>query len=144
MPATKAQRGWEHSFQSLADAPVACHELDLEGRIVRINDAGCRLIGLPESEILGHFVWEFVDPHELADVRERLHRNLTSEQALESIERNWIRPDGKRLVLEVHSNYIRDPAGTVQGLRSFLLDVTRRKRAEEALRKVQESLENRI
>jgi PAS domain S-box-containing protein len=128
----------------LADAPVACHELDLEGRIVRINDAGCRLIGLPESEILGHYVWEFVDPHELADVRERLHRNLTSEQALESIERNWIRPDGKRLVLEVHSNYIRDSAGAVQGLRSFLLDVTRRKRAEEALRKVQESLENRI
>jgi two-component system, cell cycle sensor histidine kinase and response regulator CckA len=144
MPAVQSQLEWDHSFQLLGDAPVACHELDLEARIVRINAAGCRLIGLPQEQIIGHSVWEFVAPQEQADVRERLRRNLSSERALESIERNWVRPDGKRLVLEIHSNYIRDSVGNIRGMRSFLLDVTRRKQAEEALRKVQEGLEHGI
>jgi two-component system, cell cycle sensor histidine kinase and response regulator CckA len=144
MPAVQSQLEWDHVFQLLGDAPVACHELDLEGRIVRINAAGCRLIGLPQGQIIGHFVWEFVAPQEQADVQQRLGRNLSSERSLESIERNWVRPDGTRLVLEIHSNYIRDSFGKIRGLRSFLLDVTRRKQAEEALRRAQEGLENRI
>jgi|SRR5579871_219982 len=142
--AAQSQPGWEHSFEALRDAPVACHELDMKGRIARINDAGCRLIGQPREAIVGHCVWDFVAPQEQAEARERVRRNLASEQPLESIERNWLRPDGQRLVLEIHSNYIRDDAGHIQGMRTFFLDVTRRKRAEEALRKVQESLENRI
>ena len=144
MAAAGPQTEWEQAFRSLADAPIACHELDLEGLIVRINEAGCRLIGLPRDQIVGHYVWEFVAPQEQADVRARLLRNLGSEQTLDPIERNWIRPDGQGLVLEVHSNYIRDSRGKIRGIRTFLPDITARKRAEEALRKVQEGLENRI
>src|SRR5215469_12083417 len=107
----RPQAGWEHAFEHIADAPIACHELDLEGRIIRINDAGCRLVGLPQSQIVGHYVWEFV---------------ASQKQVLDSVERNWVRQDGKRLVLEVHSNYILDSKGSILGLRSFLLDVTRR------------------
>ena len=142
--AARQQTAWQQAFEALADAPIPCHELDLAGKVVRVNPAGCRLLGLTEREIVGHPVWEFVAPEEQALVRERLGRNLSSEQPLDSQERNWIRPDGARLILEIHSNYIRDAEGRIQGIRTFLLDVTRRKRAEEALRKVQESLEHRI
>ncbi|PWU00787.1 MAG: hypothetical protein C5B51_24400 [Terriglobia bacterium] len=140
----RPQTGWQNAFDALADAPIPVHELDLEGRVVRVNPAGCRLLGLREDEILGHYVWEFVVPEEQEKVRERLRKNLSSVQPLDSTERNWLRPDGVRLVLEIYSNYIYDENGRLHGLRTFLLDVTRRKRAEEALRKVQESLENRI
>src|SRR5579864_641562 len=142
--AARPQTAWQQAFEALADAPLPCHELDLEGKVVRVNPAGCRLLGLTERDIVGHPVWEFVAPEEQALVRERLGRNLSSEQPLDSQERTWIRPDGARLILEIHSNYIRDREGRIRGIRTFLLDVTRRKRAEEALRKVQESLENRI
>ena len=125
--AARPQTAWQQAFEALADAPIPCHELDLEGRVVRVNPAGCRLLGLPEAEIVGHPVWQFVAPEEQALVRERLGRNLSSEQPLDSQERNWIRPDGARLVLEIHSNYIRDPEGRIRGIRTFLLDVTRRK-----------------
>ena len=142
--AARPQTMWQQAFEALADAPIPCHELDLEGKVVRVNPAGCRLLGVSEEEIVGHPVWQFVAPEEQALVRERLARNLSSEQPLDSLERNWVRPDGSRLILEIHSNYIRDPEGRILGIRTFLLDVTRRKRAEEALRKVQEGLENRI
>lgn len=142
--AAKPMMRWQQAFESLADAPIPSHELDLEGRIVRVNAAGCRLLGLPQGEIIGRHVWEFVAPEEKAASRERICRNLSSEQPLEPLERNWLRPDGAGLVVEIHSNYIRDLDGNIRGIRSFLLDITRRKRAEEALRRVQEGLEYRI
>jgi two-component system, cell cycle sensor histidine kinase and response regulator CckA len=139
------QPGWEHDFTVLAEAPIPCHELDLEGRVVRINAAGCRLLAVPEDQIIGHHAWKFVVPEEQEVARERILENLSSSGPPPAwVERNWVRRDGVRLVLEVHTVQIHDRAGRAVGLRTFLLDVTRRKRAEEALRKVQETLEKRI
>jgi two-component system, cell cycle sensor histidine kinase and response regulator CckA len=109
-----------------------------------VNPAGCRLLGLDESHIVGRYVWDFVAPEDRDISRERILYNLSGDWTLEPVERTWVRPDGARLVLELHTNQIRDSNGQIVGLRTFLLDVTRRKRAEEDLRKVQESLENRI
>ena len=138
------QAGWQYGLEFLADAPIACHELDLSGRIIRINEAECRLLGLPERQILGRFVWDFVAPDEQAHVRDSVMRTMSGAQPPEMLERNWLHADGSRLVLEIHSVHVRDGNGGVTGVRSFLLNVTRRKVAEEALRKSQESLENRI
>jgi len=135
---------WHQAFESLADAPIPSHELDMEGRVVRVNAAGCQLLGISESEIIGRHVWDFVAPDEQAASRERICTLLANDQPMEALERNWMRPDGAGLVVEIHSNYIRDLEGNIRGIRSFLLDITRRKRAEETLRRVQEGLENRI
>jgi PAS domain S-box-containing protein len=142
--AAGTQAGWQQAFEVLSSAPIPCHELDGEGTIVRINEAGCRILGLREDQIVGRRVWEFVASEERDVSRERILRNLAGSKWLEPVERNWVRPDGVRLALEIHTQQICDSSGRVVGLRTFLLDVTRRKRAEEALRKVQESLENRI
>jgi PAS domain S-box-containing protein len=138
------QAGWQYGLEFLADAPIACHELDLTGRVVRVNEAECRLLGLPEKQILGRAVWEFVAPEERSHVRDSVMRTLSGAQPPEMLERNWLRADGSRLVLEIHSVHVLDGNGGIAGVRSFLLNVTRRKVAEEALRKSQESLENRI
>ena len=142
--AAGTQARLQRAFEVLSSAPIPCHELDSEGTIVRINEAGCRILGLREDQIVGRRVWEFVALEERDVSRERILRNLAGSKWLEPVERNWVRPDGVRLALEIHTQQICDSTGTVIGLRTFLLDVTRRKRAEEALRKVQESLENRI
>jgi len=138
------QAGWQYGLEFLADAPIACHELDLSGRIVRVNEAECRLLGLREDQILGRHVWEFVAPDEQSPVRDSVMRTMSGAQPPEMLERNWLRADGSRLVLEIHSVHVLGSNGAVAGVRSFLLNVTRRKVAEEALRKSQESLENRI
>ena len=138
------QAGWQYGLEFLADAPIACHEVDVAGRIIRVNQSECRLLGLSEEQILGHPLWEFVSSNERAQVRESLMRTLAGAQPPESLERTWIRSDGARIVLEIHSIHIRNAGGELIGVRSFLFDVTRRLQAEEALRKVQENLENRI
>ncbi len=142
--AAGTQARLQQAFEVLSDAPIPCHELDEEGRIVRINAAGCRLLGLPEDQILGQYVWEFVAEEERDVSRERILRNLDGNRWVGAVERHWVRPDGSRIALEIHTCQIRGTAGRILGLRTFLLDVTARKQAEDALRKVQESLENRI
>ena len=140
----RPQTGWQYGVEFLADAPVACHEVDVTGKIVRVNQAECRLLGLPEHELLGHLVWDYVAADERTTSRESVTRILGGGPPPDPVERSLVRGDGSRLVIEIHSNQIRDERGEIVGLRSFLLDVTRRKQAEEALRKVQESLENSI
>src|SRR5579871_4387674 len=127
--------GWRYGLEFLADAPIACHEIDSAGRIVRVNEAECQLLGLSEEEIRGRLVWEFVAASERAQVRESLMRTLAGAQPPELLERTWIGSGGARVVLEIHSIHIRNGSGEIIGVRSFLFNITRRLQAEEALRK---------
>jgi light-regulated signal transduction histidine kinase (bacteriophytochrome) len=49
------------------------------------------------------------------------------------LEREYTRRDGSSVVMEIHQKRIRDAAGQPIGLRTFLLDITQRKRAETTL-----------
>jgi PAS domain S-box-containing protein len=129
---------------SLRDAPIACHELDGEGNVVWINAAGCRLLGLDANQILRRPIWEFVALAERDSSRLAVQRKLAAEMPLPVFERTYTRPDGSTLVLEIHEQYRRRANGSLLGIRSFMLDITARKRAEEELRKVSDGLESRI
>ena len=128
----------------LALAPIACHEVDLEGRITWVNAAECRLLGRAFEELLGMPVWELVAPGEQRDSREAVARKLRFGADLTCFERTLTRPDGSLIVVEIHDTYRRNADGAIVGIRSFLIDVTARKRAQDALRKVGEDLESRV
>ncbi|MBZ5574956.1 MAG: response regulator [Acidobacteriia bacterium] len=139
----RPQAGWQYGLEFLADAPIACHELDLQGTLVRVNQAVCRLLALPEDQILGRKAWDFVRAEERDDSREALMRVLAGAPPPVPRERGLLRGDGSPIHVEIYSHHLRDGA-RVTGLRSFLLDITLRQQAEEALRKIQEGLEIRI
>src|SRR5882724_11521660 len=128
----------------LAKAPIACHELDSAGKIVWVNDAECELLGFSRQDILGRSVWDFVAPGQQEESRRAVARKLAGEEPLPVFEREYVRPDGARVMLEIHEHYRRDAGGGIVGIRSYLLNITRRKGAEEALLKAQEDLESRI
>jgi PAS domain S-box-containing protein len=129
---------------ALRELPIACHELDLDGNIIGVNPAGCRLLELTPDQILHRPVWDFVAPEERHAGRLAVKRKLSAELPLGVFERTYSRSDGFPLALEIHEHYRRGPDGNVVGIRSFLLDITARKRAEEALRRVQEDLESLV
>jgi two-component system, cell cycle sensor histidine kinase and response regulator CckA len=128
----------------LVDAPIPCHELDRDGRVVWVNKAECSLLGLKQEEILGRHISEFVAPDEQEASRVAVSRKLEGGDPLPVFERRYVRPDGIPLVLEIHEHYRRGRDGDIAGIRSFLLDITLRKNAEEALLKAQSELESRI
>src|SRR5258705_1608641 len=128
----------------LGEAPIACHELDSDGRVIWVNEAECRLLGLERGHILGRPIWEFVAPREQRESQHAVARKLAGEEELAVFERSYVRPDGSSVVLEIHDQYRYDDDGCRIGLRSFLLDITGVKRAEDELLQVQQSLETSI
>src|SRR6185312_7976627 len=144
MPESYGVTRYRPQGNPLAEAPIACHELDREGRVIWVNDAECKLLGLEPEQIVGRYVWEFVSPGEQEISRSAVVSKLSGGQALPVFERGYVRPDGSPLVLEIHEHYQPDEHGGFAGIRSFLLDITARKAAQEALRTAQEELEARI
>ncbi len=127
-------RDSERHFQSwFEDAPVACHEVDRDGVILCVNQAECELFGFRQEEMVGRPIWEFMAAEDREKTRIGLLRRIADEQPLVPLEREYKRRDGSSVVMEIHQKRIRDAAGQPIGLRTFLLDITQRKRAETTL-----------
>ena len=124
----------EQRYRSLfEDAPVAYHEIDINGVLTRINLAECALLGYKREEMLGRPVWDLVDAEERAASQEAVGKKVRGEKALVPFERTYRTQDGRQVAVEIHESLIRDSAGAVIGIRSCLLNITDRKRAEAAL-----------
>ena len=127
-------------FRDLFDgAPVAYHELDMNGIIVRVNRAECKLLGLSASEILGRPAWELTSREDREASRQAVRRKLSGAQPLSPVLRHYLRNDGSTILLEIHDTLVRNAAGETTGLRSLLLDVTVRAKAEADLRESEQS-----
>jgi PAS domain S-box-containing protein len=120
-------------YEFLEYVPLACHEINVAGEIVFVNAAECRLLGLTQDQILGRPIWSFAPPEEQTSSREAVRDKLAGELTLSRFEHEYVRPDGVRLILEVHEDHIRDENNHIVGIRSFLIDITQRKRTEMAL-----------
>jgi PAS domain S-box-containing protein len=127
-------RDSERHFQSwFQDAPVACHEVDRQGLLISVNQAECELLGFAAEEMLGRPIWDFMAPEDREKTRAGLLQRIADEQPLVPLEREYKRRDGSSVIMEIHQKRIRDSAGQPTGLRTFLLDITQRKRAEMTL-----------
>src|ERR1017187_7832703 len=131
----------EQRFRDLFEqGPVAYHELDQDGIVRWVNQAECELLGVEAGAMLGRPIFEFVSRGAPSEIRDAFQRKLSGQQALDPFPRDQIRSDGRLLTLEIHEVLIRDARGVVTGIRSVMLDVTRRTEIEEALREREEIL----
>ena len=127
-------RDSEQHFRSwFEDAPIACHEVDRDGIVLRVNHAECELLGFRPEEMIGRPIWDFMASEDREKTKAGLLQRIADEQPLVPLEREYQRRDGGSVVMEIHQKRIRDAAGHAIGLRTFLLDITQRKRAEQTL-----------
>lgn len=105
---------------------------DREGRLLFVNDAICRLIGIPMEAMLGQSLLQWVHPDDQATViaaiaaaQQPPHRVLV-ENRVPSV-RGW-------RWFEWETSAILDADGAILEFQTIGLDVTERKEAERALR----------
>ena len=146
-----AGRRWERSarerepYRSLfEEAPVAYHEIGRAGLVERVNRAECRLLGLEADQITGRPVWDLVAPEERELSRLSVMEKLRAESALPPFRREYLGAGGRRICCEVHETYIRGRRGGIAGIRSLLIDVTERRRAEEDLLRIRKAVESTL
>ena len=101
---------------------------DVEGRVLEVNDATCRMLGLPREEVVGRRIPDFVVGSPPGRIEERIATTLAFGSAqFETIVRT---ADGKLVDVEVSVNHLEAEGGR---LVCFLHDVTGAKAAAAAL-----------
>src|SRR5581483_6615289 len=59
------------------EAPIAYHEIDAQGIVVRVNRAECDLLGFKREELVGKPIWSLVAPEQRELSRQRVWAKLT-------------------------------------------------------------------
>jgi len=126
-----AERQWQATFDAIG-AGVSL--LDMEGRILQSNRASGRLLGKPLSEIVGRAYWEVMygaeEPIEGCPVV-RMWQSQHRETTVLPMNGRWI---------EVSVDPLADESGDLVGAVYVMSDITERRRAEVALRRQNEEL----
>jgi PAS domain S-box-containing protein len=102
--------------------------------IIEVNDEICRILGYDRSELLQKSWAEMTHPDDLeADVAQ-FNRVLSGEIEGYTLDKRWIRKDGRIIDSIMAAKCTRRADGSVDYLVGLVLDTTERKRAETALR----------
>ena len=120
----------------LENSPLALVEFDPGFRITRWSEAAERLFGWTADEVLGLAVPELSWVHEedVAGTRQIMADMLAGRRPRNvHVNRNY-RRDRTVVFCEWYNSAIYDRAGRLTSILSQVLDITERKRAEEALR----------
>ena len=125
----------EERFQSVFDhAPVGMLLLDSNVRVLRANQAICRMLQYREDELIGRVVTELIHPADRPASDAMRDRVLAGEVDVLSAERRAIRKDGGELWLAVRSTVERRPDGGVEVIITHVVDVTEQRARDAKLR----------
>jgi PAS domain S-box-containing protein len=136
--AEKALQESEERFRSaFDDSAVAMALVDPDARLLKVNDAFCRLLGFEKSEIEGHKFLDFTHSNDMKP-SELAHKAVISgEKPLLWIEKRYIRKDGRVIWCEVSSSPVLDSKGCPIYTVAHVQDITERKQMEDSLRQSQ-------
>jgi PAS domain S-box-containing protein len=132
---------WAATYEHAA---IGIVELDAEGRFIRVNEAICSIVGGTREELLNWRLQGRTHPDD-RDVDDELYRRqVAGDIGFYSIEKRFIRRDGRLIWMGVRSSTVRDTTGHfLYGVR-VVQDITERKEAEERQKLLIDELNHRV
>jgi formate hydrogenlyase transcriptional activator len=133
-------RASEVLFRDLYEAaPVAYITIGVDGRIRNLNERTLRVFGYTREQSIGRSFFDFLPDPSRQRAGDLFRRALGGED-IDEEEVEAERAGGMRFWIRVSARAVRGPAGDIRAFRTTFVDVTERKRAEEALRASEERL----
>lgn len=118
--------------------------LDPHGHIVRFNRTAETLTGYRFEEVREQPFWEYFILTEEKEAVKRVFDDLSQGRVVARHENYWKMRDGSPRLFDWSNAVLLDDAGAINYIVSIGVDITERKRAEDALRELNASLEQRV
>jgi len=134
---TKGEIMTEEYYQRLMELSPDAIAVHSQGKIVHINAAGAKMLGVANpEELIGKAIMDFVHPDYREIIKKRVEQSFEQGKPAPLTEEKLVRSDGQVIFVETVATPI-----TYRGKPAMLAmsrDITERKKAEEALRRSEE------
>lgn len=125
-------------------AAVGIAQVALDGHILTVNQSLCEILGYPREELLERSIQEITYPPDLGPNLALHPPLLAGEIPSFSMQKRYIRKDGSLVWANLTVSLVRNAAGKPDYFLSILEDISARKQAEEEVRRLNATLEQRV
>jgi PAS domain S-box-containing protein len=115
------------------ETPLPLHSVGIDGKLQKVSNAWITLLGYSREEVIEHEITEFMTVESAINYKSNTLPALARGEQVHDVEFQFVRKTGEVLDVLLSAKLIGKPPVTVGGL----VDVTARKRAEDALRQAQ-------
>ncbi len=125
-------------------ANVSIFNVDAQGVITHANQRMTEMFACPMARLIGSEYVAHIHPAERETGRTKMLALLASDIPMVSLERHYMRDDGTEFWGHLTGRQMFGVDGKAEGLVGVIADVSERKRAEDALREMNETLEQKV
>ncbi|MBH8574271.1 DUF4118 domain-containing protein [Nostocaceae cyanobacterium CENA369] len=128
----------EAKFKRLVDSNIIGVVIaNLNGEIIKANDAFLKLLGYTQEELLKRQVrWQNITSPEYLEVNEQSLAELRTTGVFQPLETEYIHKDGSRVFVLMGGALFQESEDSQEEIISFCLDLTERKRAKQEREKL--------
>jgi len=125
-------------------AAIGISEIAPDGRFLRVNEAICAITGYSRSELLASKLFRYTHPDDADPDREGFRKQVSGELEFYSVEKRFIRKDGRVIWLSVRSSPVRASDVRLRYVVRVVQDITERKAAEQRQKLLMDELNHRV
>lgn len=126
----KSETRFRSTFEQAA---VGMAHISPEGKVIRINERSCHILGYDRSELLQMDLQELTHPNDLQADLDLVQQVLDGKITQYTLEKRYIHKEGRPVWCNRSVSLLRNPDGTPHYFISVLEDITQRKKAEAQL-----------
>src|SRR3569623_1240660 len=125
-------------------AAIGITEIAPDGRLLRVNEAPCAILGRTREDLLSPKLFTHTHPDDADPDRESFRKQVACELQFYSIEKRLVRPDGREVWVSVRSSPVRAASGELLYVVRVVQDISERKLAERRQRLLIDELNHRV
>jgi PAS domain S-box-containing protein len=133
--AERARRDSEERLTATYEAAtIGIAEADSAGRLLRVNDALCKMLGRSREELLSMTFLDYTHEEDGEADAALYARQIAGEFDSYTLRKRGFTPDGATLYLDIHSSSVRDEAGGFRYGVRVIQDVTAAQQMDDRIR----------